>query len=234
MSDILVVAKKELKELCLLRGVAWAAFQLLITIGIFGVLLPLSEPDQWAEGHPLLALHFILIPLLLTSPNVADALAGERERKTIETLLTTPLDTKAILVGKGLSIFVFSYAQVLLVVAAGLASLNLYFRMEYARWVLYPRAGLFAVFFVSAALVGLATVSGVFASMRAPSVRTAHRIAQVANLVVLLLILVGVIKVWSTWRAVLTTFAVVCVLNLALGAAALLSFRRERLIVAGP
>ena len=230
MKDVLVVTRKELRELWRFRGVVWTGVQLAISVGFFGVLLPLSDPDRWVQGHPLLALHFILIPMLLTSPNVADALAGERERKTIETLLATPLDTTAILLGKGLSVFLFSYVQVILVVLAGIATLS----AERGEWALYPAPGLFAVFVVSAAFVGFATACGVFASLRADSVRTAHRMTQAANLVVFLVILLGASKVWITWRSVLTTFIVVCVLDLALAAAAVLAFSRERLVAGVP
>ena len=234
MTDVLVVAKKELRELCLLRGMGWTGVQLAITAAVFGVLLPLSQPERWVEGHPLLALHFVLIPMLLTSPLVADALAGERERKTIETLLTTPLEVTSILMGKGIAIFLFSYAQVILVASTAIAALNVHYRVEYAQWALYPGPALFAVFVVSAAFVGFATTSGVFASLRADSVRTAHRITQVANLAVFLLILLGAINVSVAWGSVLTTFAVVCLLDLALGVAAVLAFRRERLVATVP
>ena len=54
------------------------------------------------------------------------------------------------------------------------------------------------------------------------------------NLILFLLIFLGGIKVDISWEAVLTMFMTVGLLDLGLAAAAVLTFRRERLVAIGP
>ncbi|GAC1546866.1 MAG: hypothetical protein NVS2B9_13950 [Myxococcales bacterium] len=99
MIDTVTVLRKELRELLgekhSLRGVLFqAAFVVVIT----GIVLPARDPDIWAaEG---IAMLYFIFPSMLAAGVAADAFAGERERRTIETLLATPLRARSIFLGK--------------------------------------------------------------------------------------------------------------------------------------
>lgn len=64
---------------------------------VFGFVLPSSFDNPTAAF-----IVFAVIPLYLAGPLAVDAFAGERERNTLETLLTAPLTPAALLRGKAL------------------------------------------------------------------------------------------------------------------------------------
>jgi len=70
-----------------------------IPLAILGIYLPWQNGPEWART-PLLPAALSWLPLLLVGALVADSFAGERERKTLETLLASRLSDRAILLGK--------------------------------------------------------------------------------------------------------------------------------------
>lgn len=72
---------------------------LIIYLGIFGLYLPSS-----IESPNLALLPFVFFPLYMSGPVGIDSIAGERERGTLETLLLSPLELRALMWGK----FLFS------------------------------------------------------------------------------------------------------------------------------
>jgi len=67
--------------------------------------LPTLEPSaQWAviSANYIFAPMFLIVPLMVTSILAADSLVGEKERKTLEALLYTPMSDAEIFVAKTL------------------------------------------------------------------------------------------------------------------------------------
>ena len=91
------------------RGGRWT---LLFILGYFGIILPLiatpsrthGVPPELATGRVIagvpVMLGLLLIAFIFPGNIVCDAIAGERERHTLETLLATRLPDRAILLGK--------------------------------------------------------------------------------------------------------------------------------------
>ena len=99
-SDISIIIWKEWKELMNSRGSrrsSWAG--ILKMVIIFGVILPIQWGDIWVNSAAPLSM-WVLIPLLLLGAIIADSIAGERERHTIETLLASRLSDQVIILGK--------------------------------------------------------------------------------------------------------------------------------------
>ena len=231
--DSLIVAEKELRELFASRSTRILAFQIAILGIIFGGFIPYSQGPYWIAETYLLGFHFVFVPFVVTFPFVTDCFAGERERKTLETLLATRLDEKALFLGKSLSVFAFSYIQVLMVVLMGMATINAYWRIEAGGkgLFLYSPPALFALFGLSAAMVALATAIGVFVSLRAESVRAAQRITGVINLAILLPLFFVLALLTLDWFSVMAGFGMVLLLTVLLSVLAIRSFRREQLVL---
>jgi ABC-2 type transport system permease protein len=100
MHDTITVLQKECAELIgdwhALYG---ALVQTAIVIALCGVLVPATNNSVWQQAGQVMML-FALFPAIIAAPIGADTFAGERERKTLETLLATPLSTHAIFLGK--------------------------------------------------------------------------------------------------------------------------------------
>lgn len=135
-----------------------------IYLGLFGMYLPSS-----IESPDLALLPFVLFPLYMAGPVGIDTIAGERERGTLETLLSSPLPPGDLLWGK----FLFS-------VAAGSAFLvlslfvSLLFRGIRGMAVAGPGA-VVVVILTSLVVSAFSAVTGMHVSVRARSSRAAQQ-----------------------------------------------------------
>ena len=101
MNDIWTMMWKELKDL-LFQGGWRASIRPLLLIGILGIYLPLQFGLQWL-ALPLLEMFVIFwIPFFIIISFIGDAIAGERERHTLETLLASRISDRAIYWGRSL------------------------------------------------------------------------------------------------------------------------------------
>ena len=73
----------------------------LLLIGILGIVLPWRRRAAMAGTLPPASMLVVLyIPFLFIISFIGDAIAGERERHTLETLLASRMPDRAILLGK--------------------------------------------------------------------------------------------------------------------------------------
>ncbi len=201
MTDILTVAGKELREIAgggsgrrgLIREVA--------LVFLFGIFFPLSQSDAWRSGAVPTVFVF-MIPLFLAGPYVADTFAGERERKTLETLLATRLPDASIYLGKILAVCTYAWLVTQLILLASLVALNVAggeaAPSTGGGWFTYPASvwvGGVAGSYASALLIaGI----GTFISLRSETVRAAH---QAMMLPLFFIIFGGSFGIGALWRA---------------------------------
>ena len=135
-----------------------------VYLGLFGMYLPSS-----IESPDLALLPFVLFPLYMAGPVGIDTIAGERERGTLDTLLSSPLKLGDLLWGK----FLFS-------VTAGSAFLfisllvSLGFRAVRGM-ALAGTGAVIVVFCTSLAVSAFSAVIGMHVSVRARSSRAAQQ-----------------------------------------------------------
>ena len=146
---------------------------LLVPIGL-SVWMPWEAGPAWVEDYlPSMIVAFAL-PLLLVGIMIPDSFAGERERKTLETLLASRLPDRAILFGKLAVAIVYGWGVAIVALVIGLVVVNV------AHWAgeisLYaPRvflAGLCLGFLIST----LTASAGVLISLRSRSVQEAQQL----------------------------------------------------------
>jgi ABC-type transport system involved in multi-copper enzyme maturation permease subunit len=143
LRDSLIVLRKELLEIV---GDRHSTYGLLIQGGIVfllcGIVIPVASGASWDKAGQLTML-YCGFPGAVAAMVAADAFSGERERRTLETLLATPLRASSIFLGKIASAATFavtvSWASVLTAIVAantksGMASLLLP-RPEELFWV---------------------------------------------------------------------------------------------------
>lgn len=115
---------------------------------------------------------------------VGDAIAGERERHTLETLLASRISDPAILLGKIIMMVGTAWGMALASLLLGLLSANL--GSGQGRWAFYGSFGLLGEALALSLLTSLlATSVGVVISLRSATVRQAQQLVMVAALVVL-------------------------------------------------
>lgn len=177
--DVWIVIGKEWTEL---RGSdsGWVTLTTLcVFLAIVGVFVPWQLGPSWIEA-PWPVLIWAWIPFFIVTTVTSDSVAGERERRTLETLLATRLSDAAILWGKWLACVVWVWTAMLLCLPVGVLTLNLT-----ADGGLYlPGVGqAIGVLAVAFAGCGLGAAAGVLVSLKAESVRHAQQVLAIGALV---------------------------------------------------
>lgn len=186
MSDLWTMIWKEAKD-SLLQGGREAWVRPLIMIGFLGLFLPWQLKQSWLALSPAAMLLILALPFLFIFLFVGDAIAGERERHTLETLLASRISGRAILLGKTVVMAGTAWGMALLSLLLGLLSANL--ASGQGRWAFYGSFDLLVEALTLCLLTSLlATSVGVLISLRSATVRQ----AQQRVMVVMLVLLVGV------------------------------------------
>jgi ABC-2 type transport system permease protein len=108
MRDTLAILRKECLELAGERDTRrGGVIQLLVMTVVLGVFVPLRRAAQWDQWNATVVMPYVVIGTLLSAGVAADAFAGERERRTLATLLTTPASEFDILLGKACAVVLF-------------------------------------------------------------------------------------------------------------------------------
>lgn len=166
-----------------LLGVAASAIFLILIEFSFGI------HEQIQAAHPVLLIWvWCWLPLGSAVTLSTDAIAGERERHTLESLLATRIPVRAILAGKTLSITIQSWISAVALAFGALAVLNLATIVR-GEIVMYPWSVLLFGPLFSFFLTMLGTLVAIFFSMDSPTVRQANfRIIMVTSILPVLMI----------------------------------------------
>jgi ABC-2 type transport system permease protein len=172
LRDAWMVALKEYREVLLRMGsVRGNIFNFALVVGLFGVFMPLQAGSSWVELW-FMPLVYAWLPLFLVSALVADSFAGERERHTLETLLTTALSDGAILLGKLAAAVLYGYGMLLVVMLTSLVTVNTALH-TWAHPLVYRLDVLIGVVVLGFLVTLLIGSIGVLVSLKAPTVRQA-------------------------------------------------------------
>lgn len=183
--DVWTVARKEwleiLDQLVRFKRGGWSV---LLVIGFLGVISPLQLGTEWLSS-PLMFFYWPLLTSSMTSTLIADAIAGERERHTLETLLASRLSDTAIILGKILAAVMYGYAFAITNLAIGWVVVNL--RHADGQLLAMPAGRIGALLALIGAGAFFISGIGVFVSLRATTVRQAQQTFGVIILVLLMM-----------------------------------------------
>jgi ABC-2 type transport system permease protein len=239
--DVWTVARKEWLEIVdqLLRFKR-GGWSVILVIIFLGVVSPLQMGKHWLTS-PLMYFYWPLLTSSMTSTLIADAIAGERERHTLETLLATRLSDSAILLGKIVAAVAYGCSFAFTNLALGLIVVNV--QHGHGRFLYVPPGRLPALLSLVAAVALFISGLGVFVSLRASTVRQAQ---QTFGVIILLMMMTPVVLLQvispatqeammaaatqiglevATFRVAIAIAAAAMVLN----AGAIARFRRGRL-----
>jgi len=243
-TDFSAVVWKEWKEIILERSAGGSGFyRPLLLIAILGVFLPLRTGPERFFSPSQLPLYVFFSALVVTAV-IADSIAGERERHTLETLLASRLSDRAILLGKIAASIAYGWLIAMLCVLFGVVTVNvtnwqghvLIYR-DWASWLILLLGPPLAA--------GTVATAGVLVSLRAATVRQAQQTLAVGFVVVFFGAvfganmlpaawkqwLAGILAAWPPARLVLAAAGVVLLVDLMLLVAVMARFEREKLVL---
>lgn len=172
IADIRTMIWKEYRSLLRYQGRRSQLIVSLLTPLLVSIIFPIQFGLDWAQGYFSLFVG-VAIPLLIVGITVPDAIAGERERHTLETLLASRLSDQAILLGKLLVSVFTGWVGTLLVFVVSLVVLNL---THADGQIIFYRPAVFLAQLASSLAMSLLVASlGVLISMHAPTVQIAQQ-----------------------------------------------------------
>jgi ABC-2 type transport system permease protein len=220
--------------------------QLLVIGGVLAamaLIFPIEDGRGWVSDPVGMGILGIVMPMLVVSVIVPDAIAGERERHTLATLLATRLPDRAILYGKLGFAVVTGWLTGIVMLAVSLVAANL--SAAPPAPLLYEPEVLLAVLALGFLVAILAGGIGFFVSLRASTAQEAQQLTGVGMMVPLMLASFLLMAVMGNddLRAMLaglgtldprlvvvTVMAVITIVDGALLVAADRRFRRGRLL----
>ena len=126
MGDLLTVMQKELREYFAPGGSRRSGLLgILLIVVVFGVFIPLESGRGCVTSPFTVAFYGIYLPLSLVTNVIADAIAGERERHTLETLLASRLSDRTILLGKLFAAVTYTWVLAMGTALVGMVVANL-------------------------------------------------------------------------------------------------------------
>jgi len=179
--DIWTVVWKEWKEfrdqlLSLRRG----GLSAIILALILGVVAPVQLGVEWVQSR-LIVGYWSFLAATMVSSLIADSVAGERERHTLETLLASRLSDSAILIGKIIAAVLYGVGFAVVNLLLGLIAVNVAHSDD--ELILFA-AQRFIVTVVLTILASLLMAGiGVFISLRASTVKQAQQAFGIAIIV---------------------------------------------------
>jgi ABC-2 type transport system permease protein len=242
IGDITTVMTKEWREFFASGGGRRASLiVLLIIVAILGVYLPFLVGQGLLTSPWIVFFYAVFLPLIVVINIIADAIAGERERHTLETLLASRLSDHAIILGKLGAVVGYTLALSVITALVGMFAANLHGNGSFQ---FYPLGVLVSIaafaLLVSLLLAGV----GALISLRASSVRQ----AQLAMSAALIVVWVLPLLIYSTlpeslharflawismanWATVGYILAALVVADLIVVAVLIGRFQRSRLIL---
>jgi ABC-2 type transport system permease protein len=240
MSDVRAMIWKEFREL--LQGGSRGKMMPVVLLLIYGVFFPLQAGRSWVDSYQVIGFG-LGISVFMVLSIVADTIAGERERHTLETLLASRLSDRSILSGKIAAVVLYGWGLTILSLIAGLIAVNL--SVGNGHLLLYPTGRAIATMVLTFLFAILATGIGVLVSLRASTVRQAQQSLSIGWLALFFLGVFGVQLISPATRArlehrlstvqlttaVLVIVAILIVLDVIVLAVNFARFQRSRLIL---
>jgi ABC-2 type transport system permease protein len=204
LRDLSTVFRKEwieiLDQFSRFKRGGWSVLLVFLFLGVF---VPLQIGAEWAVT-PVMYFYWPFMTASMTSTIVADSVAGERERHTLETLLATRLPDEAILLGKVLAAVSYGYAFALTNVAIGLLTVTVV-HGDQAASMPWPR------FLLLLSLIGgsacMVAGIGLLVSLRTATVRQAQQLFGVFFLAATMLPLLGWTAIGAERQAAILAWA---------------------------
>ena len=135
---------------------------------------------EWVHSKIVVA-YWPFLAATMVSSLIADSVAGERERHTLETLLASRLSDSAILIGKIIAAVLYGLGFAVANLTIGIVAVNVAFR-ESAPILFSPRQFIVTIMLIVLASLFMAGV-GVFISLRASTVKQAQQAFGIAIIV---------------------------------------------------
>ena len=182
LTDITTIVRKEFHEIFLMRGSLRSGItNVLLLLAVIGILMPIISGAEWLT-NPVGALVWSWLPIFSSMGIIADLIAGERERHTLETLLASRLSDRAILFGKIGATVLYAWMLAIGSMLIGAITINVAFPTGALQF--YQASIFFGALLGSFLVALLLAAIGVLVSLNAENARQAYQKLSIVMIVV--------------------------------------------------
>ncbi len=244
MSDVFTMIWKERKSMFRARGRKSQTALTVIMPILLAIYLPWQEGLSWFH-NALSLVPMIVLPFILVGITIPDSFAGERERHTLGTLLSSRLSDRSILIGKIAASVLFAWSATIAVLLLSALTVNV---LNWDGTIMFYSGTVLAADLALSFLVALMTAgAGVLISMRIDTVQSAQQALMMILIIPLVVAQIGGVVVLQMYggsgqikeffaalelgEVALVVASVLLIIDLVLLVGAFASFRRARLIL---
>lgn len=127
---------------------------------------------------------------------IIDSISGEKERKTIERVLSTPVDELTLLLGKSIASWLYTYVPILISFITFLISSNIFARILFDGYnYILPSTKVLFILFILAPIVTLAlTGIGIIVSIKSKTMREANNMGGFVSFIIFFPLIYGFVQ----------------------------------------
>ncbi|WP_427338049.1 hypothetical protein [Caloranaerobacter sp. DY30410] len=174
--DIFNIVNKELIELR--RNKEFIVYYCMFIL-VLGILIPISSKDSILHNNwYVVGLTFQIIAITIPANLTADTFAGEKERKTLETLLFTPVSITILYIGKVIFIMLIALLVTLLCFIVNYLTVFIMYYKAYGiiHFKIYSAISLYTMLINTLIISSFETLLGTLFSIKLKSARGAGMI----------------------------------------------------------
>jgi ABC-2 type transport system permease protein len=171
---IRAIMEKEIKEL--LKSKEFISYYIML-IAVIGIIIPISAKESILNrSWYIMGFVFQIIASIIPSGLTADSFAGEKERKTIEALLLSPVPLAYIFLGKVIYIVIVTLSIIAIIFGISYILFIIMNFIEYKNLVLnfYSFKAIYFIFINSLIACFFTTFLGVLISLKSKTVKSAN------------------------------------------------------------
>lgn len=196
-NDIKTVMWKEWRTLARFQGKKTQLILIILTPTLMAIYFPWETGLDWlTDGISLLPVFAVSMMLVMTT--IPDSFAGERERRTLRTLLASRLPDQAIFIGKMVVSIILAFGMVVLVMILGLITVNVIHGE--GQFLFYDLDVLGAALLLGLLTSTLVAGIGVPISLKAETVQNAQQTLGAILLVPPMVLQIGVMVLLQTGK----------------------------------
>ena len=180
-SDLKAVIWKECREIFFASG-SGLRLRLLFFVAAVGIYVPFRQGAEWVSAFTTPIIITVEVVFLLLNM-IADVIAGERERHTLETLLASRLADSAILFGKIITTILYGWLVALVLMVVGLLTVNI--TDNKGTLLFYDWPILVSGLLVSLPVMAFITLLGAIISLKAATVRQAQQLLSLSFVLII-------------------------------------------------
>jgi ABC-2 type transport system permease protein len=204
---------------------------LVTTVDVYSAVTSSSSPAEISILISAFSEIIILVPAIVSVLIGATSVVIEKNNRSLEPLLATPISDTELLLGKALTPFVPAIILGFLAYGAVITAIDLLTFPIFGAYVLPTHTMLFEMFVMAPLIALFGTFVALFISTKMKDVRAAQQVSTLAIMPLFLALLVGSLVLASTFDLLIAVTVILAIAVLGFARLTIRQFNRESILI---